>query len=136
MTTDIRYMVGLVVDPAFGDRIATLAERMPTWVADTPANRAAAEALRTRHVTTAGLRQDSVTVFRVDPADSPTDWAIDVLGDIHLHHGEYSHDPPYAAIEIVGVQAEPDLVAALAEYGLTQIDPRPNGFVAGVGAAV
>ena len=136
MATDIRYMVGLIVDPAFGDRVAALAERMPVWIADSAANRAAAEAVRARHMAAGRPSQDSVPVFRVDPADSPATWAIDVLGDIHLHHGEHSHDPPYTAIEIVGARPEPDLVAALAEYGLPQIQPRPNGFVAGVGAAV
>jgi len=136
MVTVPRYLVGLVVDPAFGDRLPALAEQMPVWVADTAINRAAAEDVRARHLAAGRPSQDSVSLFRIDPADSPASWAIDVLDAIHLHHGEYSHDPPYTGIVVVGVRAEPELVAALADYGLSQIDPRPGGFVAGVAAAV
>ena len=36
-------VVGIVVDPAFGERLHAIIGRMPVWVADTPPNRAAAE---------------------------------------------------------------------------------------------
>src|SRR5258705_13805431 len=37
------YVVGIVVDPSFGDRLYDLLRRMPVWIADTEINRAATD---------------------------------------------------------------------------------------------
>jgi hypothetical protein len=39
-------LVGVVVDPAFGDKLAELSKGMPVWIADTVINRRAAEHVR------------------------------------------------------------------------------------------
>jgi hypothetical protein len=41
------YGVAIVIDPNFGDRLGAIAEQMPVWIADTPANRVVAEQVRT-----------------------------------------------------------------------------------------
>jgi hypothetical protein len=33
------YAVAIVVDPGFGDRLLSLAERLPVWAVESPANR-------------------------------------------------------------------------------------------------
>jgi len=35
--------VAIVVDPQFGERLIELLDRMPVWIADTEANRVAAD---------------------------------------------------------------------------------------------
>ena len=127
------HVVGVVVDPEYGDRLRALASRMPVWIADSDPNRVAVAALRREGPS--GLPHTAigaVTVFDVDQEVSQEAWVLSVLGDIDLHHGEHSHVPPYTALEVFGVEATHDLRVALAEYGLTEIEPRPGGFLASV----
>lgn len=119
----------MVVDPEYGDRLDTLAAEMPIWVADTPTNRAAAEAIWRR--TPAGLPHTApgaVTIFGVQLDESPAVWALAVIGDVDFHHGEYSHTPPYTALEVIGTEPTPDLQDALKDFGLTELESRADGF--------
>jgi hypothetical protein len=102
------YTVGIVVDPTFGERIHTLAPKMPLWIVDTPINRAAAESHWRQQP------EDSVTTFKVNPGASPEDWCAGVLGTVIEHHGDYSHDPPVSSLEIIGAQPVGSLVATFA----------------------
>ena len=36
--TEPQYVVGIVVDPQFGERLGELAAKLPVWIADTPVN--------------------------------------------------------------------------------------------------
>ncbi len=120
------YVVGIVVDPRFGERLHALVARMPTWVVDTPPNRAAAEAYWRTHpgqTHTAGL-----TTFRVDPEQDPEEWCAGVLGPVMMHHGEYSHTPPVSTLEVFGARPLEQLVGALADHGFAEIAPTAEGF--------
>jgi hypothetical protein len=122
------YVVGIVVDPSFGERLHSVIARMPTWVVDTPANRAAAEA---HWKTQAGETHTiGLTTFRVDPGQGPEEWCAEVLGLVIEHHGEYSHDPPVSVLEVIGARPVEQLVNALADYGFAQVSPTPEGFTA------
>lgn len=127
MSDTAEYAVAIVVDPEFGNRLLDVADRSPVWVADTEGNRAAAAIPRPRG-SGSHTAVGAVTTFTVDPAASLESWCIDVLGDIDLHHGPYSHTPGYSAVEICGVEPSPALLAALAEYRLTTISRIAGGF--------
>jgi hypothetical protein len=121
--------VAVVVDPEYGDRLDALALEMPIWVADTPTNRVAAETIwRRARSTDSHTARGAVTTFRVHQSDSPSDWALSVLGDINLHHGEYSQTPPDNILVIIGAEPTPDLRKALVEYGLSKFESRTGGF--------
>ena len=122
----VPYTVAIVVDPNFGDRLGALAGQMPVWVADTPANRAAAEAYW--QMEPGRAHTTGVTTFRVDPEDAPEGWCSDVLGTVVEHHGVYSHDPPVTALEIVGARPVAALRAALEAYGFGQVSAAEGGF--------
>ncbi len=127
--SDRAYSVALVVDPAYGDRLGALAVAMPVWIADTPTNRAAAEALWRRAPSSIPhTASGAITTFQVQPSESRSAWARSILGDIDLHHGEYSHMPPYSALEVIGTEVTDDLREALSEYGLTEVESREDGF--------
>jgi hypothetical protein len=121
------YVVAVVLDPTFGDRLGALAEDMPVWVADTPTNRAVAEQIWHDHK--GGLRAD-VTTFRVSQHEAPEDWCKSIIGTVVEHHGEYSHNPPVSVLQIIGAKPTEPLRDALAEYGFTSIDLTPQGFQA------
>jgi hypothetical protein len=112
--------VAIVVDPAFGDRLSSLADQMPVWIADTPRNRPIAELLRSH----AG---SNITTFRV-AGDDAAEWCRAILPHVELHHGKYSQSPPFDSIEVFGAGATPNLRDAFSEYGFTISSERPDGF--------
>lgn len=120
--------MAVVLDPDFGDRLQDLSATKPVWIADTPINRAAAEAA---WASRPGLtRLDGVTTFRVDQSLTPEAWLTGILATVDLHHGESSHDPPYAGVEVFGATATPEVRAALTEFDLANVVERPDGFLA------
>jgi hypothetical protein len=122
---DDRYAVAIVVDPAF-ERLVAVADIMATWVADTPFNRPLAEQYWRDHP--ARSSAESLTTFKVASTKSPEDWCAGVLSDVDLHHGFYSHNPPYSAVEVFGVALSARLRSAFAEFGFTQFQERTDGF--------
>lgn len=124
--TGSEYTVGIVVDATFGERLHALMARMPTWIADTPLNRAAAEAHWRTHPGEA--HTNGITTFRVDAARAPEDWCAGILGAVIEHHGEHSHSPPVSVLEVIGAQPLKPLVGALGDYGFTQVEPYARGF--------
>jgi hypothetical protein len=120
------YTVGIVVDVIFGERLHALVARMPTWIVDTPPNRAAAEAYWRTHPGEA--HTNGITAFGVDAARAPEEWCAGILGAVIEHHGEYSHNPPVSVIEVIGAQPLEPLVVALGKYGFTLVSPTPEGF--------
>ena len=120
------YLVALVVDPVFGERLFSIAERMPVWLVDTPKNRAAAEQHWASHP--GQSHTDGVTTFKVDPDASPEDWCAGALSAVDLHHGRLSHAPPYGAVEVFGATPTPALRAAFSSFGFYVITERDGGF--------
>jgi hypothetical protein len=122
--------VCIIVDPDIGERLSSLAETMPVWIADTEANHKTVERYRSEQERPAATHTDigAITTFRVDSSASPDEWVIMILSDVDLHHGRYSQSPPYRGLEIVGVSATAELRAALAEYGLQTTVETATGF--------
>jgi hypothetical protein len=119
------HVVAIVVDPDFGDRVADLLERMPVWIADTEANQGAAARARTAvNHTEIG----AVTMFTINTDSTPESWCLGILDTVAGHHDRYSHSPGYSVLEIYGAGLSPTLLAALAEYRLTDIAAYPGGF--------
>jgi hypothetical protein len=130
--TETAHVVGIVVDPVFGDRVDDLLNRLPVWMADTEIHRAAAaQARRLR----ASSKQSSshteigaVTTFSIDTNATPETWCIEILDTVAGHHDRYSHSPGYSAVEVYGVAPSPGLLKALAEYRLTNLTSLSGGF--------
>jgi hypothetical protein len=131
---DNLYTVGLVVDLGFGDRLLGLASRMPVWLIDTPINRAAAERHWRTH--TGQVHTNGVTTFKYDATGTPEQWCSDVLSNVDLHHGQYSHDPPYSAVEVLGTPLTEKLRTAFNEFGFMVFSEHTDGFRASIRVAV
>ena len=125
MSDSSPYIVTLVVDPAFGDRLAELPSGTPVWIVESPANRAAVQ--RAWTAVPSATHPNGVTIFRGAQGD-PVASCKGVLSEIDLHHGVHSHVPPYSGLEVIGAEITPELSAALAEYGMTELAPRAGGF--------
>lgn len=118
--------VAIVVDPDFGDRLSSLADQMPVWIADTPPNRTMAESSRKRG-------NSKITTFRVVD-DDVAEWCRITLPQVLEHHGEYSQFPPIVSVEVFGTRAVPSLRDAFSRHGFTISSKRPDGFIATRGA--
>lgn len=128
------YRVAIVVDPAFGERLAPLAERMHVWAADTPPNRGVAERIWAA-ISTPGIER-GVTTFRVDASESADACAAGILPAVELHHGEYSHNPPLSTLEIHGTALSPLLQTALQAIGFEDLEANASLIVASRSQAV
>jgi len=122
------YTIAIVVDPNFGARLRELPPHMPVWIAATPASRAAAEAVwneRTGHT-----HIDGITTFSVTDGERPSESCERILGDVDLHHGEFSHTPAYAEVRVIGAVLDEVLEAAFREYDFTVFERNAEGFIA------
>jgi hypothetical protein len=122
------YGVAIIVDPNFGERLGAVAKLMPVWIADTPANRVAAEEFWTLHPKQSHV--EGVTTFRIDPKLSPHEWAAGILQAVDEHHGDDLHNPPYSVIELFGASIVPSLEEALRRLGFVHFVGREGGFQA------
>ncbi|HEV7299509.1 MAG TPA: hypothetical protein VGN72_09115 [Tepidisphaeraceae bacterium] len=124
------YKVAIVVDREFGSRLDAVAKQLHVWICDSPTNRAAFDAV---HRSRGEWRYDlesGVTIFKCDPIESAEDALIAVLGAVDLHHGGYSHDPPWSGIDVFGCAATPRVRDAFAEYGANVTSETADGFEA------
>ena len=120
------YAVAIVVHPDYGDSLENLADRVHVWIAATPSNRARAEAYWRSHPK--GSIERGITTFVVQPTETPEEMVERILGDVDLHHGEYSHVPPWDALEIYGASPTPAVREALAEYGIKDVHKLEGGW--------
>jgi hypothetical protein len=127
------YTVHVVVDPLFGERLRELPVGEPVWIADTDVNRPAYETVGRERKPESHLV--GLSSFKVDQASKPDDWLISELGTIDLHHGEYSHDPPWSRINVIGTKWTERIQKELERFGFTvHLDTR-DGFEAAKGSA-
>jgi len=124
----VEHAVALVLIRDFGSRLEGLAERLHVWLVDTPTN--LAEARRIWSESRARSLERGVTVFDAGTAADPDEIARQQLDTIDLHHGSWSHDPPWSRLEVYGARPTSDLVADLVELGFTKIAATPDGFTA------
>lgn len=122
------YKVIVVVDPLFGDRLASLPPNTPVWVGDTPANNPVVHRLREERQQNNHLT--GITTFRFTKEISSEDNLIREFASIDLHHGPASTNPPYAEIEVFGTSDSTRLRTELAAYGFTELLPTQDGFIA------
>lgn len=122
----VPYKVYVVVDRAFGERLATLPAGVPVWIADTPENAEVAHRLWRERPQETHLT--GITTFRIEADATPAENLISELSVIDLHHGAYSADPPYTAIEVFGTTLTDEIRLALAEYGFEEFSTTPDGF--------
>jgi hypothetical protein len=123
------HSVALVVDRQFGERLVALSERLHVWVINSPANRSVAERIW-RDLGGAHSLERGVTTFDASAQACPSEVAADQLSSIDLHHGEYSHSPPWSLLEVYGTEPTPTLTAALRDFGLAEIIQQPGFFIA------
>ena|SRR3989442_15403212 len=115
--------VHLIVAPDYGELLASLPSGEPAWVADTPPNKTVIQRMWSQ-------KWEGITSFQVAPTATPEDWVLSILGQVELHHGEYSQSPPYSALQVVGTGLSQRLREEFEIYGFKQFEDAPDGFLA------
>jgi hypothetical protein len=100
------HQVAIVLDPQFAEKLGDLAQSSRDSIA--------------RDVTTAKADSTEATPFLLSR----------LLSLVDLHHGEFSHDPPWTLLHVYGVQLCPSVEAVLAEFGIDNIQAYDDHFVA------
>jgi hypothetical protein len=122
------HQVAIVLDPQFAEKLGDLAASMPVWVVDTPENRRIAELLWAQSSRDSIARD--VTTAKADSTEATPFLLSRLLSLVDLHHGEFSHDPPWTLLHVYGVQLCPSVEAVLAEFGIDNIQAYDDHFVA------
>ena len=68
--------------------------------------------------------------FKVDRTAQPQDWLISELETIELHHGEFSHDPPWSRINVIGTKWTERIHKELERLWFKSHLDTPDGFEA------
>ena len=71
-----------------------------------------------------------ITAFNFDPDALPENSFLNYLGTIDLHHGPYSSETPYTALEVIGARLAIDVREGLGELGFDEFVEHPDGFSA------
>ena len=122
------YGVYVIVDPNYGNRLRDILAGEPVWIADTAINHTAVATIWKDHGITSHL--SGLTSFVIDPNATPEDWLISEIATIDLHHGEYSHKPPWSIITVIGVQWTKRIKEELEQFGFTKHEDTTDGFIA------
>ncbi len=120
------HAVAIVVDRNFGEALEPLARRIHVWLCASVSNRAAADLYRLTDPDHSLER--GVTTFGVENEETAEEMLIKVLADVNLHHGEYSHSPPWDTLEVYGTPATPPIRKALEAYRVTDFTTTGNSF--------
>jgi hypothetical protein len=110
----------------YGDRIRGLPADEPAWIVDTPDNHAVIQSIWREREGQNVL--EGIASFPFDASAGHEDWLIAELGVIDLHHGEFSHNPPYSILNVIGVQWSERIQRELNSLGFDKYEATSEGF--------
>ena len=118
--------VAIVLDPDFGARLSSLAQRVAVWIVDSGGNRPAIESLwsarRKEHASY------DVTVFRAIPGLSEEEHLAGVLRSVQTDTGLDEDAPPLEWLEVYGLPSSESIESMLRERGFGGSAPLSDGF--------
>jgi hypothetical protein len=113
-------LVRVIVDSAFGERLAALSQDSPIWIVQSAVNTPVVQRLWQEKV-------GEITSFvESNEGDAESD-LIEILGTVDLHH------PDYTNIEVIGCLPSEPICTELEALGLQIISSNHEGFLAAKG---
>ena len=122
------YKVYVIVDRQFGERLNELERGVPVWIVDSCYNMPVVRRLWKSRAAESHLT--GITSFVDSESSTPEELLLNEIDMIDLHHGIHSADPPYTALEVIGVDLTPRIKDELATYGFDEFQNSLVGFVA------
>jgi hypothetical protein len=121
------YRVTVVVDTQFGDRLRDISVEEPVWIADSAENHLVIKELWDERK---AKYPSGITSFKFDAKATSEDWLLSLIADIDLHHGNFSHNPPWSILNVIGARWSQRVAEELAQFGFTQHVETKLGFEA------
>ena len=116
--------VAFVLDPRIGMKLERLTARMPVWLVAT------AENLQTLEK----VELCSKGYFDVTPVyvngNGAEEWFVNHVDTVDQHHNQFSQDPPYDTLHVVGCVLTERVRDELSALGFRNFASREGGFVA------
>jgi hypothetical protein len=120
------YGAAIVIGTDHPD-IEGLASRLHAWVPDTAIYYDKIQQIKRKNPEYSSER--GVTIYHYEPGETPEDTLLSLLVTVDMHHGDFSHDPPWSFMEVYGVKPTPAIKEAFAEYGATIFRDTGDGFI-------
>jgi len=124
----VDYLVHIVVDDRFGERLKEMAFGEPIWIADSLHNHPVIEEIWRLRKDEG--QSDGVTSFKYNDQHTAEQRLIGIFGTVVLHHGSHSHNPPVSVVNIIGATVTDRVEAHLKGYGFGHFSETEAGFVA------
>jgi len=118
----------LVLDRDYDGELSSVPANTHIWLIDSPANRNVAANYRALHG--GSSVETGATTFKAADDDLASETCLKVLDDIDLHHGQYSSDPPYSVLEVVGSRLTRPVELAIKALGFSKFERTVDGFTA------
>jgi hypothetical protein len=122
------HRVAIVLDRNFGSKVIELSQKMHAWICDTPVNKKAAKSVWSKNKNP-GSPEQGVTIFKVSSKDTPESMLIDKIELIDLHHGEYSHNPPWSELHVYGFSLTARIKSKFKYFGDGRFESTKEGFI-------
>jgi hypothetical protein len=116
--------VTLIVGSEFAGDLLSLALSSHVWISDKAVD--IKEVRRIWENRTYKKGKGSLTTFIA--CESPEDSVADMLLTIDLHHGEYSQEPPWHIITVIGAQPTHEIREILSSLGVDSVEETADGF--------
>jgi hypothetical protein len=125
--SDSSHEIAIVFDPEFGSRLPELADSVYTWVVQSPENERAFKEYKPQYrgEFDEDLLSSGMTMFQSDLRMDAN--FMDLIWD---HHGDFAHTPALSKLRVIGLQATPDILEALATYDFSVIESNTDAFTA------
>lgn len=125
MTREISE-VYLILDPQFGDKIASLPTGTPAWIIMSKMNEPFIR--RWWAENRESSLESGITGFLEQPLTDS--YFASQLDNIELHHGPYSEVPPFRSLKVLGMRLTDQARQELLAFGFEEISETDEGFVA------
>lgn len=122
----------VVVDPNYGDRIATAAQAAPVWAVDTLTNKTACERAWTAHRATDHQQRGAVTCYEAADSGDRLANLLNILRGLEEHHGEICDNhfafPTGFVLRVFDLAPNETVTTALRELGFSSFVGMADGF--------
>ena len=121
------HKIAIVVNKDFGEKLIELSKRLHVWICDSENNLPFVKQVWSQDKKYS--IESGVTKFDVSDNDSAEDIFVNILDDVDLHHGEFSHEPPWSIIEVYGVSVTQRIKSELSRYEEGRFEILEDGFI-------
>jgi len=121
------YTVYFILDENFGEKALKIAENHPVWLPDTAHNRLAASKCKFEARDRA-WNDYGVTFYKPGTGYTREELFFEMIRTVDEHHNEYSHQPSWQRLIVIGVSSSESIMADLNSISPGEIIDTPIGF--------